>query len=55
MIVTPEHQQAYRIAVRMEEIFEAREEAGTLEGYDRPWCDDEVRAQAHRELGIPDD
>jgi hypothetical protein len=49
MIVTPDLRQAYTIACRMEAIFEA----WGIEGQDWPWFDSDVRAQAHRELGVP--
>jgi hypothetical protein len=40
----------YAIEVRMQEIFEAREAAGEIEGYDWPLYDDEVRQEAEQQL-----
>jgi hypothetical protein len=54
-MTTAAHRQAYAVYVRMQEMFEALEDAGKMEWYDRPHWDDDIRAQAYRELGIHDE
>jgi hypothetical protein len=49
VIITHAQRQAYAIEVRMHELFDARE----IDGPYWPQKDDEIRAQAHLELGIP--